>query len=93
MRADIGTAMETDYVFGGQTADEPNNDNFFRQYGDGNGDGNTDFLDFSDIFLPAFGNSLGSQDFRYGMDHDGDGDVDFLDFSSGFLASFGTGRQ
>ena len=38
--------MAVDYVFGGQLKDEPNNDDFFRHYGDANGDGNTDFIDF-----------------------------------------------
>ena len=92
VRADTGASMAADYIFGGQTAGQPNNDNFFRQYGDGDGDGNTDFLDFSGSFLPAFGNGQRSPGFRADMDHDGDGNVDFLDFSNGFLTNFGTGR-
>ena len=91
-RTDTGTTMAADNIFGGQTAGQSNNDDFFRQFGDGDGDGNTDFLDFSGSFLPAFGNGQGSPGFRADMDHDGDGNVDFLDFSGGFLPNFGTGR-
>ena len=84
--------MPIDYVFGGQLKADANNDNFFRHYGDADGDGNTDFLDFSGGFLPAFGNGVGSNDYREDLDFDGDGNVDFLDFSDGFLPNFGTGR-
>ena len=87
-----GHPMTANYQFGGQDRDAPNNDDFFRWYGDANGDGNTDFLDFSGGFLPAFGNGVGSADYRFDLDYDGEGNVDFLDFSNGFLPHFGTGR-
>ena len=48
-----GPAMASNYAFG----DDPL-DNFFRRYGDGDGDGFVDFDDFSGHFLPAFGTSL-----------------------------------
>ena len=67
-------------------------DSFYRLFGDANGDENTDFLDFSGFFLPAFGTGVGNQDYFAGMDFDGDGNVDFLDFSNGFLPNFGKGR-
>ena len=84
--------MPVDYAFGGQTAGEANNDDFFRWYGDSNGDGNTDFIDFAGGFLPAFGIGVGSAGYDESLDFDGDGNVDFLDFSNGFLPNFGTGR-
>ena len=89
--------MATHHIFGGKTrVDEtpydPNNDNFFRHYGDDDGDGNTDFIDFSDGFLPSFGNGVGDPNYDPALDHDGDGNVDFIDFSNGFLPNFGTGR-
>ena len=90
--SNIGATMPVDYLFGGQLASSPNNDDFFRHYGDANGDGNTDFLDFSGGFLPAFGNSVGSNNYREDLDFDGNGNIDFLDFSNGFLPAFGTGR-
>ena len=85
-----GPAMAANYSFG----DDPLDD-FFRRYGDGNGDGNVDFIDFSDHFLPAFGTSQsnpGGSPFRGDLDFNLDGNVDFLDFSDGFLPNFGTGR-
>ena len=85
-------SMTSDHEFGGQLAAEPNNDNFFRHYGDVDGDGNTDFLDFSNGFLPAFGNGVGDPDYREDLDFNGDGNVDFIDFADGFLPAFGTGR-
>ena len=87
-------AMTSDHQFGGHTADEPNNDGFFRWFGDFDGDGNTDFNDFAKGFLPAFGTGLAnsSSNYRGDLDFDGDGNVDFLDFTNGFLPAFGTGR-
>ena len=82
-----GPSMTNDYRFGADTLD-----NFFRHYGDGNGDGITDFNDFASSFLPSFGVSLGSQAYRDEMDANGDGFVDFDDFRLGFLPNFGTGR-
>jgi hypothetical protein len=84
-----GPNMASNYAFG----DNPL-DNFYRRYGDGNGDGFVDFDDFSDHFLPAFGTSLASNgaSFRSDLDFDEDDDVDFDDFSGGFLPNFGTGR-
>jgi hypothetical protein len=93
--SDGGEMMTADYVFGGQSAGDPNNDNFFRWFGDVNGDGFTDFTDFADGLLPAFGSSLNSPpppDYRSDLDHNGDGFVDFMDFASGFLPTFGTAR-
>ena len=83
-----GPAMAADYQFGSVEAD-----NFYRLYGDADGTGNTDFLDFSDAFLPAFGTGQGQTGYRDEMDFNGDGLVDFLDFSDGFLPNFGTGRN
>lgn len=80
-----GPTMTNDYDFG----DDPF-DNFFRHYGDGNGD--TDFDDFASSFLPSFGVSSGTQGYLDEMDADGDGDVDFNDFADSFLPHFGTGR-
>ena len=86
--------MAADFVFGGQTASEPNNDDFFRWYGDDNGDGFTDFTDFANSFLPAFGSELGGVGMNYNEALDGNGDrfVDFNDFADEFLPHFGTGR-
>jgi hypothetical protein len=71
------------YTFGDDQADK-----FYALFGDGNGDGLTDFRDFSQYFLPAFGSST----YREAMDYDGDGFVDFNDFRFGFLPNFGKHR-
>ena len=84
--------MPVDYVFGGQSKADPNNDKFFRHYGDEDGDGDTDFADFAGGFLPAFGSTLGNNGYREDLDFDGDADVDFADFANGFLPSFGSVR-
>ena len=80
--------MSADYQYGG---DIPIDD-FFRLYGDGNGDGYVDFNDFAGYFLPAFGSSTGQPGFRDDLDIDGDGYVDFDDFAYGFLPNFGMSR-
>ncbi len=67
-------------------------DQFFRLFGDGNGDGYTDFTDFANDFLPAFGSSYGQAGYRSAMDKDADGFVDFTDFAEGFLPNFGKSR-
>ena len=78
------------YEFGGQTAGQPSNDDFFRLYGDVDGDGFTDFDDFAGGFLPAFGSSQATTPgFRADLDNNGDGFVDFNDFADGFLPNFG----
>jgi len=82
-----GARMNNDFQFGATAADH-----FFRLFGDADGNGNVDFLDFSSAFLPAFGVSNTSPGYRDEMDADGDHDVDFLDFSHGFLPNFGRGR-
>ena len=85
--------MPTDYIFGGQLKADLDNDNFFRWYGDTNGDGDTDFTDFASGFLPAFGSESGvGTNYHEGLDQNGDGFVDFTDFASGFLPKFGTER-
>ncbi len=87
-----GRAMASDDVFGGQTADEPSNDDFFRWYGDSNGDGSTNFIDFSNGFLPAFATSIGEANYASDLDANGDGSVNFTDFANGFLAKFASRR-
>jgi hypothetical protein len=86
-------AMSADYLFGGQMKIDNNNDDFFRWYGDDNGDGFTDFTDFAGGFLPAFGSQSGvGTNYNEGLDGNGDGFVDFTDFASDFLPHFGTQR-
>tara|TARA_R110002049_G_scaffold185580_3_gene353826 strand:+ start:55492 stop:58680 length:3189 start_codon:yes stop_codon:yes gene_type:complete len=82
-----GTSMESDYVLGDDVADD-----FFRLYGDANGDGLTNFTDFASSFLPSFASSIGSPNFESFLDADGDDHVNFSDFASSFLPNFATGR-
>ena len=85
--SDIGGEMAADYTFGATAAD-----NFFRLYGDNNGDGSVNFNDFSSGFLPAFGASLGETSYDIDLDADGDGSINFSDFANGFLQNFGKAR-
>ena len=64
-------------------------DDFFRIFGDKDGNGTTNFGDFSSAFLPAFGAMLGDPEFDDAMDFNGDGNVNFADFAGGFLPNFG----
>ena len=81
-------AMAADFLFGETAAD-----NFFRLYGDNNGDGIVNIFDFSSGFLPAFGSSIADVDFLDVMDADGNGIVNIFDFANGFLPNFGKGRS
>jgi hypothetical protein len=54
-------------------------DNFFRLFGDSDGDADVDYLDFF-RFRGALGRSRGDAAYRAFFDYDGDGDVDNLDF-------------
>ena len=93
VRSDTSTAMAADYIFGGQTAGQLNNDDFYRHFGDIDGNGVTNIFDFSNGFLPAFGTANGNANFEAEMDENGDGIVNIFDFANGFLPNFGTGRQ
>ena len=87
-----GAGLAADFEFGNDVAADVPNDGFFRQFGDGNGDGFSDFTDFSDDFLAGFGTADGDAGFRAFMDGNGDGFQDFTDFSDDFLPNFGTER-
>jgi hypothetical protein len=86
-RSGNGRAMVADYSFGASEADE-----FFRLYGDADGDGDTDFTDFANGFLPAFGTTTTQSGYLDHMNSDDDNDVDFTDFALGFLLNFGEVR-
>ncbi len=89
-----GVTMDEDYEFGGQLNGEANNDEFFRWYGDVNGDGATNFTDFANGFLPAFASTIDGtpQQYREDLDLNGDGAVNFTDFANGFLPKFASSR-
>ncbi|WP_197455849.1 beta strand repeat-containing protein [Stieleria neptunia] len=81
-----GTPMAADYEFGGHNAAVPaaDNDDFFRLYGDGNGDGVVDTIDLFDHFAPAF--QFGTP--RPDMDGEGNGVIDTLDLFDFFGVAF-----
>ena len=82
-----------DFVFGGQTAADVPNDDFFRLIGDTSGDGNVNFGDFASGFLPAFDTVEGDEDFNPSVDGNGDGLINFTDFASFFLPNFNSSRS
>ena len=92
--ASTNQAMASDYVFGGKTsADLNDNDDFYRLYGDMDGDGDTDANDLNDSFAPAFFSVLGDNAYAPGLDGDGDGDVDANDLNDYFAVNFFAVRQ
>jgi hypothetical protein len=81
--------MEVDYVFGGQTLGQPNNDDFFRLFGDVNGDGFLNAVDLSET-IPTLFNPAG---YREDLDIDGDGQINATDLAALVPTFFGQGRQ
>lgn len=73
--------MQSDHVFGGQTSCEPNDEGFFRLFGDEDGDGDTDLDDLNNSFVPALFSLLGGENYSFTLDGEGDGDVDLDDLN------------
>ena len=92
LASDNSVTMPTDYLFGNQVKADTNNDNFYRWYGDDNGDGLTNFGDFSTGLLPSMFSGIGDPAYDEAFDATGDGLVNFGDFSSAFLPKFDTSR-
>ncbi|MCC9599428.1 choice-of-anchor I family protein [Stieleria sp. JC731] len=88
-----GSAMATDYLFGGQTAADSINDDFFRLYGDASGDGVVDFSDLDNHFAPSFFATEGSPSFDASLDSEGNGVIDFDDLDNGFAPNFFKSRS
>ena len=84
--------MPNNYMFGGQTFGEPNNDDFFRLYGDLNGDGFTTNFEYFFSMLPAIGSGTGDASFREDLDANGDGFVTNFEAFFDFLPRIGTSR-
>ena len=63
-------------------------DNFYRKYGDQNGSGIVDLLDFA-AFRQAFGASETDVNYLSELDGNGNGTIDLLDFAE-FRQNFGT---
>ncbi|MEO1526145.1 MAG: GEVED domain-containing protein [Planctomycetota bacterium] len=81
--------MEANVVFGNQTASDPDNDDFFRLFGDDDGDGDVDGTNYG-RFGQAFLKTIGQTGYDENFDGDGDGDVDgvdYGDFGRNFLTS------
>lgn len=78
-----GLSMDGTFTFG----DEPT-DNFFRKYGDDNGNNLVDLLDFAS-FRQTFGKSSADAGYNPGLDSDEDATIGLLDFAA-FRQNFGT---
>ncbi|WP_419580315.1 beta strand repeat-containing protein [Stieleria magnilauensis] len=72
-------AMLADFLFGGQKANAPNNDHFFRLYGDTDGDGDVDGQDYGRFGL-TFLRHTGDPAYNSSLDYDLDGDIDGQDY-------------
>jgi ELWxxDGT repeat protein len=87
----LGIALDGDgdgnvgdnYVIGAEEAD-----GFYRKYGDGNGNGTVDLMDFGD-FRRTFGESPESDAWNRIYDDEGDGTIGVEDFAE-FRRNFGT---
>ena len=77
-----------DHLFGNVAVDD-----FFRLFGDTDGNEFVDPTDFFDRFLPAFGSASGQPSYRSEVDADGNGFIDPGDFFDEFLPNFGTSRD
>ena len=75
-----------DYLLGDEEADD-----FYRHYGDDNGDGQVNLFDFA-AFRAGFGRMSGQAGFPYGLDANADDRIDLFDFAL-FRASFGSNRS
>ena len=73
-------AMATDFVFGGERVGNNLRDDFFRLFGDTDGDRDVDGQDYG-RFAQSFLQDPLSETFDPGFDFDGDGDVDGQDYS------------
>jgi GH35 family endo-1,4-beta-xylanase len=74
-----------DFVFGDAAAD-----NFYRLYGDDDGNGSVNLFDFA-AFRSAFGATLGSPGYLGHFDATDDGSIDLFDFAV-FRSAFGKSR-
>ena len=74
-----GSSMESDFVFGRPTGNGPDTDDFFRLFGDTDGDRDVDGQDYGRFGLTFF-KSAGDPNFNEDLDFDGDGDVDGQDY-------------
>jgi predicted outer membrane repeat protein len=72
-----------DHVFGAEAADR-----FFRKYGDQNGNGTVDLLDFAE-FRRTFGLSAGQPGYLGSLEANFNGSIDLVDFAA-FRRNFGT---
>lgn len=78
-----GLGMDSDFEFGDEPADA-----FFRKYGDQNGNGIVELIDFSS-FRQTFGLVSGDAGYLPEVDSDSDGVIGLLDFAQ-FRAGFGS---
>ena len=78
-----GANMAADYVFGDTAVD-----NFFRKYGDENGNNLVELFDFA-AFRGTFGLASTDANFNQAFDNDGNGQVDLFDFAA-FRGNFGS---
>ncbi len=85
-----GVPMAADVMFGGQDAAVPqtDNDNFFRLYGDTNGDGLRDAVDLQ-VVIPTL---LNQAAYRADLDSTGDGLSDAVDLQALIPTLLGPGR-
>ncbi|MEM6690122.1 MAG: choice-of-anchor D domain-containing protein [Planctomycetota bacterium] len=80
--------MDYDPEFGGQFYGDDNNDDFFRLYGDLNGDG---VLNTIDINIAV--NTLQGGPYRWDMDYNGDGVINTIEINALRPTVFGPGRN
>lgn len=88
-----GFLMLEDFVFGGQLVAAPDNDDFFRLYGDADGDGSVSPSDLFSHFVPSFGVPSTDPGFDPTLDFEGDNAVSPSDLFSAFVPAFGVAKR
>ena len=76
------------YRFGNEVADD-----FFRLFGDDDGNGEVDLFDVYDAFVPSYGSAAGDPAYRDYFDWDGNGEIDLFDVYDHLVPSYGKVRD
>ncbi len=82
-----GTGGDDYDAFGTVLADE-----FYRLFGDANGDGGVDQVDVMDFMIPALNSTVGDANYDAALDANGDGGIDQIDVMDYFIPALNKTR-
>ena len=84
--------MSADFVFGGQTAGDSPNDDFFRLLGDIEGNGAVNAVDLG-LIVPALFTAPGDAGYRHDLNTNGDAAINNIDLVALVPTLFTSFRQ